>query len=339
MFNMKKILYIGNKLNQENSNITTIETLGNHLMDEGYSVIYSSSRINKLFRFVDMLSSVIKHRKNVDFVLIDTYSTQNFYYALAVSQLCRFLKIKYVPILHGGNLPSRLKRNPGFCKRIFNSAHVSVSPSIYLKNIFNKLGYNNVKFIPNSIDINEYKFMNRVVNVPKLFWLRSYKKIYNPLMAIHVAKRLKEKGFDMELCMVGPDGDGSFLYAKRLARDLNLDVIFNMKMKKKKWIELSNNYNIFINTSNFDNLPVSVIEAMALGFPIVSTNVGGLPFLIEDGVNGLLVEENNVEQMTLKIIEIVQSPNYANKLALNARKKAEQFDWDTIKKQWNDLLN
>ena len=143
----------------------------------------------------------------------------------------------------------------------------------------------------------------------------------------------------MELCMVGPDGDGSFLYAKRLARDLNLDVIFNMKMKKKKWIELSNNYNIFINTSNFDNLPVSVIEAMALGFPIVSTNVGGLPFLIEDGVNGLLVEENNVEQMTLKIIEIVQSANYANKLALNARKKAEQFDWDTIKKQWNDLLN
>ena len=81
MFIMIKLLYIGNKLNQENSNITTIETLGNHLIDEGYNVTYSSSRINKLFRIMDMLSSVIKHRNKVDYVLIDTYSTQNFYFA------------------------------------------------------------------------------------------------------------------------------------------------------------------------------------------------------------------------------------------------------------------
>lgn len=336
---MIKILYIGNKLNQENSNITTIETLGSHLIDEGFKVTYSSSRINKLFRIIDMLSSVIIHRKKVDYVLIDTYSTHNFFYALSVSQLCRFFKIKYIPILHGGNLPNRLKKNSGFSKHIFNSAHVNVSPSIYLKNIFNEFGYKNVKFIPNSINITEYDYQKKVVDKPKLFWLRSYKKIYNPLMAIHVANGLKKRGFNIELCMVGPDGDGTFLYAQRLARELNLDVNFNMKMKKKEWIELSNNYNIFINTSNFDNLPVSVIEAMALGFPIVSTNVGGLPFLIDDGNNGMLVAENDVEQMIVKIAEIVQNQELANQLSLNARKKAEQFDWDTVKHKWNNILN
>ena len=336
---MINLLYIGNKLNQENSNITTIETLGNHLIDEGFDVIYSSSRINKLFRIMDMLSSVIKHRRKVDYVLIDTYSTQNFYFALAVSQLCRFLKIKYIPILHGGNLPNRLNKNPGFCKCIFNNAHVNVSPSIYLKNIFNDFGYTKVNFIPNSIDITEYDYQKKVVDKPKLFWLRSYKKIYNPLMAIHVANGLKEKGFDIELCMVGPDGDGSFLYAQRLARELNLDINFNMKMTKREWIELSNSYNIFINTSNFDNLPVSVIEAMALGFPIVSTNVGGLPFLIDDGNNGMLVAENDVEQMILKIVEIVQNQELANQLSLYARKKAEQFDWNAVKHEWHNILN
>ena len=335
---MINILYIGNKLNQENTNTTTIETLGNHLIDEGFGVTYSSSRINKLFRIIDMLSTVVKHRKKVDYVLIDTYSTQNFYYALAVSQLCRFLKIKYIPILHGGNLENRLKNNPGFCNRIFNNAYVNVSPSIYLQNCFGKYGFENVKFIPNSIDISEYSFQNKLIDKPKLFWLRSYKKIYNPLMAIYVLNLLREKGFDVELCMVGPDGDGSFLYAKRLARDLNLDVNFNMKLKKSEWVELSKKYNIFINTSNFDNLPVSVIEAMALGFPVVSTNVGGLPFLINDGKDGLLVDENDVEQMTQKIIRIVQNQEFANQLGLEARKKAEQFDWNVVKLDWKNLL-
>ncbi len=335
---MTRILYIGNKLNQESSNKTTIETLGNNLADEGYNVIYSSAKINKLFRLVDMLSSVIKNRNNLDYVLIDTYSTKNFYYALAVSQLCRFFKIKYIPILHGGNLPSRLKSNPRLCKSIFNNAYKSVSPSIYLKNIFNQFGYNNVDFIPNSVEIEQYTFQAKTIDRPKLFWLRSYKKIYNPLMAIHVAHNLKEKGFNPELCMVGPDGDGSYLYAQSLARELNIDVNFNMKMKMKDWIDLSKKYNIFINTSNFDNLPVSVIEAMALGFPIVSTNVGGLPFLIEDEKDGLLVNKNDVEHMTQKIIDLMNKPKLALELRKNAREKAVQFDWDVVKQKWKNLL-
>lgn len=335
---MINILYIGNKLSQESTNKTTIEILGNHLIGEGYNVVYSSSRINKLFRIIDMLFSVFKNRKHVDYVLIDTYSTQNFHYAMAVSQLCIFFRLKYIPILHGGNLPVRLKNNPKLCSKIFKNAYVNVSPSIYLKNIFNNFGYSNVEFIPNSINIKEYKFQSKTMDKPKLFWLRSYKKIYNPLMAINVFNTLRKRGIDCDLCMIGPDGDGSFLYAKSLARELKLDVDFNMKMNKKDWIELSNDYNIFINTSNFDNLPVSVIEAMALGFPIVSTNVGGLPFLIDDKKDGLLVSENDVEQMATKVIDLINKPDLVSQLSINARKKAEQFDWNIVKQHWKNLL-
>ena len=65
---------------------------------------------------------------------------------------------------------------------------------------------------------------------------------------------------------------------------------FTGKLSKQEWRDLSKDYNVFINTTNFDNTPVSVIEAMALGIPVVSTNVGGLPFLITDKVDGVLVE-------------------------------------------------
>lgn len=336
---MKNLLYIGNKLDHKDSNITTIDTLGEHLEDEGFHIIYSSSKTTKLFRLFDMVISLIRNRNRLDFVLIDTYSTLNFYYALIISQLCRLYKLKYIPILHGGNLPDRLEKNPKFCHYIFKYSYINVSPSSYLKQNFNKHGFENVKYIPNSIEIKNYPIAPKIVSKPKLFWLRSFKKIYNPLMAIHVMKRLIDNGVDCELCMVGPDGDGSFLFAKKLAKDLKVNVNFNLKMKKKDWIALSKDYNIFLNTTNYDNMPVSIIEAMALGFPIVSTNAGGMPNLIDDGVDGLLVDKEDVDSMADQIIRLVNDQELVNKLSTNARAKAEEFDWDVVKLQWIKILS
>ncbi len=158
---MKNLLYIGNKLDHESSNITTIDTLGKHLKDEGYHIIFSSTKINKAFRLFDMIYTLIKNKKRIDIVLIDTYSTQNFYYALITSQLCRLFKIKYIPILHGGDLPKRLKNNPKFCNYIFKYSNVNVSPSLYLKQIFNDYGFENIKYIPNSIEIKNYPFTTK----------------------------------------------------------------------------------------------------------------------------------------------------------------------------------
>lgn len=335
---MTNLLYIGNKLNHRSSNVTTIDTLGKHLEKEGFHLIYSSNKLNKFFRILDMINSVIQNRKKVKYVLIDTYSTQNFYYALIVSWLCNIFNLKYIPILHGGDLPKRLKNNPKFCDYIFTKAYANISPSLYLKKIFNEHGYNNIEFIPNSIELKNYKFQKKVVKKPKLFWLRSYKKLYNPLMAIKVVHNLKNKGVDCQLCMVGPDGGGSFLDAKKLAEKLDLEVAFNLKINKEKWIELSKEYNIFINTTNFDNMPVSVIEAMALGFPVVSTNVGGLPYLIENNKNGLLVDKDDVEAMANHIIKLLNEPQLVNELSLNARKKIEQYDWNVVRKKWMQLL-
>ena len=336
---MKNLLYIGNKLNLESANVTTIDTLGLNLEKEGYKVSFSSSKITKVIRLLDMVLATIKNARQTHFVLIDTYSTQNFYYAFVISQLCRVLKLKYIPILHGGDLPKRLQTSKRMSDYIFNNAYKIVSPSLYLKEIFENFGYIKITFIPNSIEITNYPFKDKRIDKPKIFWLRSFKKIYNPLMAIKVAKNLKNKNIGYELCMVGPDGDGSFLFAQNLARELGVEVTFKMKMDKSDWIKESFNYNVFINTSNFDNMPVSVIEAMALGFPIVSTNVGGMSFMIEDNVDGLLVNKDDETGMTSAIIQLINNPNKTEKMINIARKKAEKFDWNNVKHKWFELLS
>ena len=146
---------------------------------------------------------------------------------------------------------------------------------------------------------------------------------------------------DAELCMVGPNKDGTMKNCILLCERLNIlnNVKFMGLLSKDEWIKLSYEYDIFINTTNYDNMPVSIIEAMALGFPIVSTNVGGLRYLHEDGTDALLVEKNDISQMVKYITRIIDNSKIAKELSINARKKAEDFDWYQVKSHWVNLLN
>lgn len=336
---MKYLVYIGNKLQSKGNTVTTIDTLGKQLETLGFQLSYASTKKNIVLRLFDMLWTVYKHRKQADYILIDTYSTLNFYYAFAVSKLCRILGLKYIPILHGGNLPNRLQNNPKLSALIFKNAYKNVSPSKYIQHHF-KLKQLDCMVIPNSIDLHLYKFKNRSpISSIHLLWVRSFASIYNPKLAVDVLNALKLKGINASLCMVGPEKDGSLKDTKLYANKIGVEVTFTGGLSKKDWIALSKDYNVFINTTNFDNMPVSVIEAMALGLPVVSTNVGGLPYLIDNNTDGLLVQEKTVEPFVNAIINLKENQALIDNLTLNARKKAESFGWETVKKQWMDLLN
>ncbi|MES2812694.1 MAG: glycosyltransferase family 4 protein [Bacteroidota bacterium] len=335
---MKNLLYIGNKLSSHGLNKTTIETLGSLLVQEGYVLTYASSQKNQYLRILDMLWCVLKNKK-LDYILIDTYSTSSFWYAFLTSQLCRVLKLKYIPILHGGNLPYRLQKNPNLCKMVFGNAFQNVAPSPYLLRAFQKHGYSNLSCIPNVLQMEGYPFKERARLQPKLLWVRAFAAIYNPKMAIEVLLTIKQKYPEAELCMVGPDKDGSLEETKKYAQSLNLAMTFTGGLTKEEWISLSEEYDIFINTTHFDNTPVSVMEAMALGLPVVSTNVGGIPYLLTDKQNALLVNDNDTQEMVAKIDYLLQHPEVVTKLTTNARKKAEQLDWEVVKTQWMALLD
>ncbi|RBP27177.1 glycosyltransferase involved in cell wall biosynthesis [Oceanihabitans sediminis] len=331
---MKNVLYIGNNLRNQQSNTSSIQVLGALLEKEGFAMYYASSKQNKVLRLLDMARSCISLSDRVDVVFIDTYSTLNFYYAVVVSQLCRVLKLPYIPILHGGNLPSRLADSPFLSNLVFKHAYKTVSPSLYMVEAFKEAGYEGVKYIPNSIEIEKYAFKERDFSDVRMLWVRSFSEIYNPCLAVRVLKQLQDAGVSASLCMVGPDADGSLEAVQQLAKDLQVSVRFTGKLPKEEWISLSEDYNVFINTTNFDNMPVSVIEAMALGLPVVSTNVGGMPYLITDKKDGLLVAPEDAAAFVGAIQQLVAHPEASREMALAARKKVEAFDWEVVKEEW-----
>ncbi|WP_406684212.1 glycosyltransferase family 4 protein [Seonamhaeicola sp. MEBiC1930] len=336
---MKNLLYIGNKLQQANKTVTTIETLSENLKQVKFNVVTASNKRSKIIRLLDMLYHIVINRKKTDYVLIDTYSTLNFYYAYLCSKLCSTFNLKYIPILHGGELPNRLKKSPRLSNFIFKNAYLNVAPSNYLMSHFEKEGYENLKYIPNTIELKNYAFNQRCIDKIKLLWVRSFTNIYNPTLAIKILKALKDENIEAELCMVGPDNDGSLKEAQVLAKKFKINVKFTGILPKKEWIELSKHYNVFINTTNVDNTPVSVIEAMALGLPVISTNVGGLPFLITNQVEGMLVAPNDAGGFVRAIKKLRNESLLTDQMIINARKKVELFDWQEVKHQWIKILS
>lgn len=334
----KRILYIGNKLSLNKGTVTTIETLASNLIQEGFVVKTASSFQNKVLRMLDMLWQTVNNRNKVDVVLIDTYSTQNFYYAVCVAKICRFFKVPYIPILHGGNLPNRLIKNPQLTKKLFQGAKTNVAPSNYLLEAFKKEGYNNLNYIPNSIEIKNYTFQLRKEIKVKLLWVRSFATLYNPMLAIEIVEKLLQNNIEVELCMVGPEKDGSLLACKQIAIQKKMPITFTGLLSKNEWISISKEYDIFINTTNLDNTPISVIEAMALGLPVISTNVGGLPYLINDKKTGILVPPNDVDVFIKAITDLLNNPDKAQTLAKNARTLVESFDWEKVKEKWVEVL-
>lgn len=157
-------------------------------------------------------------------------------------------------------------------------------------------------------------------------------------MALEVLKLVQEKYPSATLTMVGPPKDVSVEQVQTWARELQVEVTVTGQLSKQQWIELSESHDVFINTTDVDNTPVSVMEAMALGLPVVSTQVGGIPYLIEHQQEGLLVPPKDPKAMAEALFQLLEDATLVESLTRNARAKVATFDWELVKKQWIKLL-
>ena len=336
-----KILYIGNNLKKHGVTVTTIDTLGEKLKDD-FDIVLKSDKKNKLIRLIDIILSIFFTR-NINKVLIDTYSTSAFYFAFLSAVSCWILRINYIPIIHGGNFKRRICNTRYLVNFFIKNSFAVVTPSNFLAEIIKKeLNYKTI-IIPNSLD--DYSYLNKgpITNKPiNLLWVRSFHKIYNPVLAIEILNKLHLKGYkDSKLCMVGPSKDDSILKVHALINKYKLENFVEITglLSKNNWIKKAKHFNFFLNTTTIDNTPVSVMEAMAVGLVVISSDVGGIPYLIQNNYNGILVEKNNSDKFVNSIIELNSDLDKFNFIRLNAVKKSYDWYWEKIKIKWMKLLN
>ncbi|MGH9931111.1 MAG: glycosyltransferase family 4 protein [Pyrinomonadaceae bacterium] len=334
------ILLVGNFLSSTSGNYNVCEDLAARLALLGWPVITTSQKPERIARVADMLTTTWRRRKEYALAQIDVYSGFAFLWAEATCWLLRRARKPYVLTLHGGNLPAFAKRWPGRVRRLLQSAEVVTTPSGFLLQCMTPYR-SGLRLQFNPIDLGVYRFHPRRGPQPKLIWLRAFHTCYNPALAAGVVAQLAKDIPEVTLEMYGHDkGDGSMGAVRQLVAALDLSERIKIPggVPKPEVPERLGACDIFLNTSDVDNTPISVLEAMACGLCIVSTNVGGMPYLVEDEEDGLLVPPGNAEAMAAAVRRILSEPGLAERLSTNARKKAERFDWSLIMPQWEELL-
>jgi glycosyltransferase involved in cell wall biosynthesis len=334
------VLLAGNFLSASVGNRGVCEDLADRLRGAGWSVLTTSRQRGRVARLADMLSTVWRRRSEFDVANVDVYSGPAFFWAEAVAWALRRLGKPYALTLHGGALPEFAARWPGRVRRLLQSAAAVTAPSAFLLDSLRPYRAD-LRLIPNALDLPLYPFRLRKAPRPRLVWVRAFHEIYDPSLAVRVLAEVRKRYPAATLEMVGPDKhDGSFERTRATAEQLGVAgaVEFTGSVPKSRVPERINSGDIFLNTTTIDNTPVSVIEAMACGACVVSTRVGGLPHLIENGTDGLLVPPRDVRAMAAAVERLLSERGLAERISLGARARTEAFDWGAVLPQWEDVL-
>jgi glycosyltransferase involved in cell wall biosynthesis len=334
------VLLVGNFHSSRAGVHSVCEDLRVRLAESGWPVVAASARTGRLPRLADMLATAWRERRHYAVAQVDLFSGPAFVWAECVCALLDMAGKPYVLTLHGGNLPQFAARWPGRVARLLAAAAAVTAPSRHLALAMDR-HRSGIEVIPNPIDLGRYEFRQRLRVRPKLVWLRSFHAIYNPTLAVAAVARLSKEWPATELVMTGPDrGDGTLEAVRTAAARLRgpARVELTGPVPKHEVAARLNAGDVFLNTSDVDNAPVALLEAMACGLCVVSTDVGGIRHLAADGRNALLVPPRDPEAMAAAVRRLLTEPELAPALSRAARLHAETFDWSAVLPRWQRLL-
>ncbi|MES1245225.1 MAG: glycosyltransferase family 4 protein [Acidobacteriota bacterium] len=314
------------------------EVLAGLLEREGYEVRAASRRVNRWLRLADLAVSPFLWRGRVDLLVVLVFSGPAFRLVETASAAGSQAGFPMVFWLHGGNLVDFAHRHPARVDRVLRRGRAWVAPSGFLAGPFRDRGFG-VRVIPNVVDLAEYPYRRRATAAPRLLWMRTFHELYRPDLALRTLALVRQDHPDATLTLAGQD-KGLLEETRRLAAELGLDGavrfagFLDAEGKRREFAD----HDVFLNTNRVDNAPVSVLEAAAFGLPVVSTNVGGIPHLLRDGEEALLVPEGDAEALAAAVRRLLDEPGLALRLSSAGREVAERSSWPRVRPLWEELL-
>ncbi len=317
------------------------EIVAGLLAREGFSVRTASHRVNRWLRLADMTARPLLWRRRVDVLIVLVFSGDAFRLVEAASSMAALAGLPQVFWLHGGGLVDFTHRHASRVDRVLNRGSAWVAPSGFLAEPLRDRGFD-VRVIPNVIDLAEYPYRHRPRAAPRLLWMRTFHELYRPDLALRTLALLRETHPQATLTMAGQD-KGLLAETRRLATELGLlglasavrfAGLLDAEGKRREFAASD----IFLNTNQVDNAPVSVLEAAAFGLPVVSTDVGGIPHLLRNGEEALLVPPGDAAALTASVRRLLDEPGLAGRLSTAGRSVAERSAWPQVLPLWSELL-
>jgi glycosyltransferase involved in cell wall biosynthesis len=270
-----------------------------------------------LFVSLGVFKYLIKHRPQV----VHAHGTSLLLFACLLFR--KLSGSRFVLTVHGSGIimPSRFERRllNYFSRKV--DVLVVASESL-LKILRRQTPTGRTAIIPNAVDVKMIDSMrgegaignNRIATVANL---RAVKGLEYLLRAIRI---LVDAGYHVHLDIAGSGSRLDRLKALSASLDLKDRVTFLGRVEPKQVFRILSESNIFAMSSLSDAFPLALLEAMAVGLPVIATSVPVIPDIIENGRNGLLVPPRDSRALARAIAEVLEASSYAQTLGSNARR-------------------
>ena len=212
-----------------------------------------------------------------------------------------------------------------------------IVPSAYLQEVFAEFDLG-ARVIPNIIDLERFspkgQLQQRAAGHPHLVITRNLEPIYDISTAIRAISILVPKVPGIRVSIAGSGPQEAEL--KALSSRLGLDevITFSGRLPPDEIADLYRDADIMLNPTAVDNMPNSLLEAMASGLPIVTTNVGGIPYVVKDGETALFVDAGDARGMADQVLRLLGDHELYTRLVNNGLAEVQQYAWKVVKDQW-----
>jgi glycosyltransferase involved in cell wall biosynthesis len=293
------------------------------------AIKYVRTVVTSLFYIASLI------RRVPDYDIIHIFSASYFSFVLAPTPailIGKYYQKKVLLNYHSGEADDHLTRWRRTALPVIDRVDSLIVPSEYLVRVFAKFG-KQADVIYNLIDTTQFRFRERRQLKARFLSNRNLEVHYGVDRVLRAFAIIQEKLPTASLTVVGDGSQRNRL--KSLAQELGLQQTeFIGQIAPDRIAEQYDANDIYLNGSEIDNQPLSILEAFACGLPIVTTDAGGIPDIVTDGVTGFVVPRGDYRMMAERAIQLIKDPNLAHEMTVKGHEECRKYSWESVRGSW-----
>ena len=296
------------------------------------SIKYVRTFLTSIAYCVSLLTKIPQY----DVIHVFSASYLSFFLAPTPAILvAKLFKRKIVLNYHSGEAEDHLRRWRRTALPTIRLVDQVAVPSEYLVNVMAVFGLR-ASAIYNLIETDHFPFRARKPLRPLFLSNRNFESHYGVDRVLRAFALIQQRFPEAKLIVAGDGPERRAL--ETLASELGLrDAEFTGRIAHQKVIDLYNRADIFLNGSEIDNQPLSLLEAFACGLPVVTTNAGGIRDMVINNKTGLLVDCGDCAGLAAAAIRLLEDDELAQRLIAQAREECRKYSWEAVRDGWLKL--
>lgn len=296
--------------------------------------------LRAVFRLMPYLRALAAEAQQADVVHVMANSGWAWYLLAAPAvAVARRQRRPTIVNYRGGLAEEFLEKSAGRVRNALRGARLVV-PSRFLHEVFARYGMQ-AQVIPNVVDTQVFRPVASrpvadVIDAPHVVIARNLEAIYGIDLGLRALAVLRRSHPDLRASIAGSGPERASLEA--LAAELGLThvVKFTGRLDVPGMVALYQSADLVLNPVRVDNTPNSVLEALACGVPVVSTNVGGVPYLVEHESTAVLVPPESPEALAEGMTRVLGEPELRRNLVSRGLALADRCSWPRVRDLWLD---